>query len=423
MGNNLAKNDKTWKYGIAAGIILWAAFIFGNSQTYVYLHLAFAFLGLLIDPCMPLIINIICVPIIVSKSSYIAIALLLMNIVPLFWKFIIARQHNMDRRAFFIIVIPLCLFLFSYLSGTSTSLFYYCKHIISIANLAIIGIYFDKDQSHDILRAFLVSGFLMLGYVAITLITGRMIYINSIRLTFEGNVRNLATALVVPGLYYFSKIFSEGRERLLKRAVYIGLTFLFVGVHVLTYSRGSLLAVAVGMIIVFLPQLKNVSFGKFMLISMIVIATFYGISHMNVNTELMMGNLAGGNGRTTKWSDLFQQMKNNGWVKVLFGFGPGDTARIFGYYAHSTIMDYLFGYGIIGFCYLLIVLIYALVIDLRSKNVFAIGLFVTSILCFLPYGDAANVQFHVLVGIAIAIGRNTLENAAMIGKGLPNENY
>ena len=119
----------------------------------------------------------------------------------------------------------------------------------------------------------------------------------------------------------------------------------------------------------------------------------------------MFENVEGGNGRTEIWADFIQQLKDTN--SLAFGFGPGFTKDISrtGFYSHSTILDYLFCYGITGFLYILYLILSVSYKLFKNNERFYLfqGLFLLNIIMFSTHGSAGTLLFNVILGLCMSV--------------------
>lgn len=108
---------------------------------------------------------------------------------------------------------------------------------------------------------------------------------------------------------------------------------------------------------------------------------------------------------------------------VLFGVGPGRISRIsnIGYYAHSTILDYFFSYGLVGLFLFLCFELIVLKSLFYNKIVFVIA--ATFLMTYSTHGSAANIEMFLLQGILMAsiTPPDVIESQINTTDGLPDD--
>lgn len=146
------------------------------------------------------------------------------------------------------------------------------------------------------------------------------------------------------------------------------------------------------------------NYGKFIFLAFFAVAVFYLITNIQFDNEMMFENVEGGNGRTIIWADFIQQLKDTN--SLAFGFGPGFTKDIsrLGFYSHSTILDYLFCYGIAGFLYILFFLYLAAInlFKINKNSYYYQGLFLLGVIMFSTHGSAGTLLFNVILGLSLS---------------------
>ena len=183
-----------------------------------------------------------------------------------------------------------------------------------------------------------------------------------------------------------------------------------------TYSRGVLIAVFLAVIVSVLPKFRYMSTKQIILLFVVVFVMVGFFSNAEIDTDFMLSGLSTGSGRTEIWSFFFDKMDEGGIFTYLFGFGPGDILRISsgtsydGLYSHSTILDYIFSYGFFGFCLLLYMLLRSLSVAIKSRNSKILGLVILTIFVYSTHGNSANLNFHVLIGLAYSLSVFSIKN-------------
>jgi hypothetical protein len=125
---------------------------------------------------------------------------------------------------------------------------------------------------------------------------------------------------------------------------------------------------------------------------------------MDLNVGLLTTN-ASMFGRLNIWSFYLEKLFDSGIHRILFGFGPGVSLRITegtylaGQYAHSSILDYVFTYGVCGGVIVINLITQALKRVKETKSILCGGLLVLCLLMFFPFGTCQLLSFHMMLAL------------------------
>lgn len=313
--------------------------------------------------------------------------------------------NNKKFRIYFIITMYFFVVLFfSFVTGINSHLDYAIK--IIVASLIVLQVA-SCGSSEDRL---LVLSAVLCGGISMSLIVFYSIYSGavdvSMRLQYDENSKTLSTALaplILTAVYLL--LFGNKKKNKLNAVGLFTLIVVLLFLLVRTYSRGVLIALIISILYLCLRYMGKMSFRNIITPVLFLIVVYFFVSKIEIDNELMFENVEGGNGRTMIWSEFFQQLKDTN--SLVFGFGPGftkDVSRL-GFYSHSTILDYLFCYGIAGFIYILS-LIVSVSFQLFNKNnriYLYQGLFLLSVIMFSTHGSAGTLLFNIILGLCMSV--------------------
>jgi hypothetical protein len=283
--------------------------------------------------------------------------------------------------------------------------------------------YFSKKTISLFIIGFVVSGLCICLYTFYLYITGAATLFG-VSLAYgdgeeAGQIKSLAIAVAVPAFYYVYNLF-YGKTGWIKKTFYVFIILLCILVVVLTYSRGVLIALAASAALLILSFFKDKKIMFKIIIACVVFVLLYNtLMQIDINEDKMFGSIEGANGRTDIWAYFFAKMQNDGLLRLLFGFGPGDSKRITdgssfaGYYSHSAILDFFFSYGFFGLLFISYILWYTFKNLWKNKDVFCLGLFVLTVLMFSTHGTSNNVIFYGLLSICIGASLENHDNTMM----------
>lgn len=306
------------------------------------------------------------------------------------------------------VVLFLIVFILSYLFGAQPEFTIVCIILYSFIICYTIAL---LNNSHDkvITNALLIGGICMMGVMVEIVAQGGVIGVVR-RLQYHDNIKIIATAIAFP-IYYFvwELITGYGQIGVVRRLIYIVLILLCLFILILTYARGVILALALSIIAAVFLQSRKFHMIQMVFLVVLAFGGYFLINRMSVDSDIMFGNLEGGHGRTEIWSDFYAIMNNDGLIRLLFGFGPGDLKRIVpDIYAHSVVLDYFFSFGVLGFlCFMLFIGTLAKELKKR-KNYYGLCLLLLCLAMYFPHGAASTTQFYYLLGLCI-MGKSQID--------------
>ena len=284
--------------------------------------------------------------------------------------------------------------LFSTIGGLNPSLTAFFFFILNWICVFYIAFCISKGKYQLIFYALLLSGLTVLLQQTI----------KPLSFLEEGallNSKDVATAIAVPVFLLVWTVINEKISILIK-ALFVVLATLGLITIISTYSRGVLIALFVTILYVFFTGVKNRSFLIIVVASVIVVA-YLSLSDIVVDYDRLASNLEGGNGRTEIWEAFFRSIWNAGFLRTLFGCGPGGQVMLSveNTYAHSAILDYFFSFGLFGLAFIIYILVSVIVRLVRFKSRFYIGLYILNIFMFITHGNYVISMFLFLLGICL----------------------
>lgn len=246
------------------------------------------------------------------------------------------------------------------------------------------------------------------------------------RLSFGDNVRTLANAIAFTIYFSIFKIIEAiNKGQLLKKSYWFIFAAIGLVILMLTVSRGVIFSVAAAFLYLYLANIRPLNFKKAILMIALVVAGIYFIGTIDFDRDYMTNKITTMTGRDVIWGFYIGKLFEGGLPTILFGFGPGSVKRIAvgtavaDAYAHSLFLDYLFCFGILGFIFIALLV---LKIGKRlwiNKDVYAIGLYIMSVLMFIPSGSANTPLFYYLFGLCMSRllqNKSTEDNRAIYAK-------
>ena len=410
MHNEKAQNKQILPKLLIVFITIAVSFFEDSLGAYLpYLVVGAMFLGFFVDRILPICIYVPTTMFNIEFGilEYVTLAIL---IVSCFVAYIETEksQRRENWTGFFFV----CLFVFA-----STYFGYESNPVTAVVTIMTMFYFycycsiFRGEKARLVEFALFVSGVVMMAFVLRQIASGSAIYLWGTRLTFEESVRDLANAVAFSIYYAFCRLAITKSEKDTFKSKIFHFVIFAAGSYVLfmTYSRGVLLSVGVACIIAILFTLKKISVKHIIGIVAVIIFAIWGISSMQLDTTLLSNDVAGGSGLLEFWAYFIRDMFSDGIVRILFGYGPGEFARVSynspfrGFYAHSLFMDAWFSFGILGIIYLMKITLNTVKLALHTKSAYIIGLTVLTVLMYAAHGNSSNYQFYLMLGLSYAI--------------------
>lgn len=259
--------------------------------------------------------------------------------------------------------------------------------------------------------------------VAIYFVLSTLLNINILkygRLSFFGDIKPIAFTAFIPLLFIVSSKL-EGKkcfENINNKFFDWLLIAVFSSLIILTAARGMIFAGIVALSIQALLS-KNQIRTIWKLIPLVIFVSLF--IFMNLNTDYLRisrifdfqnrDEFNSLNGRTTAWNEYIELYIKGSFIRKLFGFGPGNGGRLVasGLYTHSTYLDFLISYGLIGFVLSLVYEIKAIMKLIQSHDIVLLVVFVFSVIAETTHGSSANfalLSLHVFLLLCLSANKN-----------------
>ncbi len=405
------KMQREWKkilYTLIAGSIIFLAAEIHNDRLYTITSLAFYVIGAFIDPIIPLCLNIIISPVALPTNTIINMFIMCIIALPAIFVYLLNKNKYINKQDL-LIILYVCLFL-----GLSTILGYQTNYVTAIVQLFAILQYTivcninNESKNYLIYFSLILSGVLIAITVILQLIDGSAIFLHGgDRLTYDGSVRTLSTALSLPIYYLLSRYILPQKKRLgiFKEIVLFIIMIVMAGLLILTYSRGVLISVIIAVSYIIFVRKSSISVKQLLSYFILFVGLILLIVNIDIDTDLLFHNITNGNGRTEIWRTYFKRLSESGPLNFIWGFGPGESQRIIvgtqfdGYYVHSAILDYFFSFGLLGLGFFVFMIVRGFIQAKKHGNIFAQGLLILTILVFATSNIASSMQMHVMLAL------------------------
>lgn len=317
--------------------------------------------------------------------------------------------QNLLQSLFFygiIVVISFCV-------GVQCTIMYVIRSLYVFMIAFAIGFHFCGSRVKLLYFTFLSSGLAVMGIVMYQFYSGTMqleFEVGTGRLTYGEQVRTLSNALAFPVYYSFVEYLKAiEKGEYVKKVYWIGIVLLGIALILLTVSRGVIFAVGITLVFILLARMKNVKNTTLIVTTLFVALIIYFVSTIQLNTEYMFNKIETFTGRDEIWDYYLGRVFHGSPLNFVFGYGPGDIKRLSvgtdfaNAYEHSLFIGFFVSFGLIGFIYLLWVIykIGKLLWDGNTKYDF--GLFLLTMLLFVPFGTALKPLFYYLLGLCLAL--------------------
>lgn len=269
----------------------------------------------------------------------------------------------------------------------------------------------SDDKSKFLSFSLFVGGIMVLFIVYAALKNGTAYAMDdtSGRLSFGDNVRTLANAIAFTIYFSIYKIIEAiSKRQLLKKSYWLIFAAIGIFILMLTVSRGVIFSVAAAFLYLYLANIRPLNFKKTIPMIALVVVGIYFIGTIDFDRDYMTNKITTMTGRDVIWGFYFSKLFEGGLPTILFGFGPGSVKRIAvgtqfaDAYAHSLFLDYMFCFGILGFIFIAL-FVSNIGLELwRKRDVYAIGLYIMTILMFIPSGSANTPLFYYLFGLCMS---------------------
>lgn len=300
--------------------------------------------------------------------------------------------------------------LISFLIGYESNPITFYLQIIAMMMLFCTYINLTSKDAPSLVFAFIccaiaVCFFVFLGGLENNLHAGR--------LSFGENIKKLSSICAVPLSFLIYSFI--GKIRLFSNVkgftagvITIVISTILTAVLFMTLARGFFLAlgIGVGMVLLF-SQHKTYTYFLLVIVALLFVYIMQYIESFDLFRADRLSNIeemSTGNGRIEIWTHYIRKISEMGPQYFFFGTGPGNIARISNIesYAHSTIFDYYFSYGIIGILTFIIIEYQLLKRLFRNECKIQFVIAVVFLFAYSTHGSAANMELFLLQSILIA---------------------
>ena len=311
----------------------------------------------------------------------------------------------------------LLVLLLSFICGTRTSLMAMITQVYNILVCFAIAFFCIKKRDSMTTFALLSSGIMVLFLVWMVLRSGEQMEFDPVtgRLKYGEHVRALANALAFPIYYCIHKFFKAiSNKETLKYSYLVVIALICAYFLILTMSRGAIFSVVIALFVVWAMRMKSSGIWTKALLVISFVGAVYFVQSIEFNEDYFFNKLDTLTGRDVIWEFYWTKQVQSGILTILFGFGPGNVMRVAtgtafdGAYAHSFFAAFLFSYGVLGFLVLLSLVFLVGKSIWRNRDIESIGLFIMTVLLFIPHGSEGTALFYYLFGACM--GRTILRN-------------
>lgn len=396
-------------------MFLIGAYFIKNDVVFSFGKTLFLTLGAFLSPYCPICMAVLCEPFSFQQGVVFSLYQELIISIPIILSFIINKPKN---KQVCLLVTCFVAMLASLLLGNDARITTFVIHCLL---LCVSFAIFSKNNINIqrlIVFSFVAQGLITSIIVLIQLASGEQTLLWETRLTFDGSVRNLSNPLAISCFFLLIVLFTLKKKRILSRIIVFSLLILEITLLIITYSRGVLVSLSLAFFIFLLFRKSSFASKVFILCVFGVVLAFI-LSSLNLDSSFMMQGLETGSGRTEIWLAFFSKMFSDGMLRVLFGYGPGDSSRVLegtvfsGYYSHSVYVDYLVSFGFFGGVLLAIAIIGLFCLVFRTKDCRLFALFFLTVLMFFSHGNFASLDFHILLALCGSLAGTKLKQSVV----------
>lgn len=357
---------------------------------------------------------VISLPVISSKGGPFIIVLMVIVVVIFLWSLITAKNTVTKLDTMSILVFSIIASV-SLLFGQDTDIVSYGWFIISLTIFIVSRAYTNRDGPQLLVHSLFLSAFILI--VTILLNSSTQNFLLHGRLSIYGNIRLLANSIVIPLLFATNNLIEKNVNESHKTLEWVIFAVLLMAL-IMTVSRGAIIAYFFGasIIMVFSKNKGRIKLFLIPLVIYFIVQIILKQSIISTSILLNITNVESMQGRENIWSFYMSELFSGNIIRILFGFGPGELYRVSGgvmnpgAYAHSVYLDFLFTYGVIGFTTFAIALIAIAKKIIKTRNVFIIAIFSTTIFLYSTHGSTTSREFYILISLAICLAENKLRD-------------
>lgn len=304
--------------------------------------------------------------------------------------------------------------VFSFLRGYESDILMFILQIIAMTIFYSTWKVLSKDDVPIVCYAYICCAIIVCIYIYMGGLDNNLMVG---RLSLGDNIKKLSYICAIPlSFYYYSyigrcKVFENANGTFVKLLSLL-LTVTLFGTLFMTLARGVFLSFGIGTILLLLlsrSKTKSLFFFVFVAALLLLVSQYIeNLGMFRIERLFETDQYETGNGRTEIWAHYISRMQDMGSRYILLGTGPGNISRISNieFYAHSTILDYFFSYGIIGLFIFILVEITVLVKLFKKNNNIPFIIVLTFLFSYATHGGAANQEMFLLQAILLASVKN-----------------
>lgn len=323
--------------------------------------------------------------------------------------FSIIHINNKDSRNLFIVVaVYSALILIGSLFYEAFEMVSLILYIFKLVIMIIIAQVVVDSNDKLILHAVLLAAIIM------TAITGYLYLIGDTsiyteytnRLTYNGNVKDLATAIVIPVIYVLDKLFDYKNQKNKAVIAFYGVVGgICLAILLLTYARGVLIGLSIAVLTLVLIYSKKVSFSRVVFFAIIAFLIVRLVGSLQLNSSVMFGSIEGGDGRTDIYRMFFDFMEKNGDATLIWGLGTTTPSSLPIRNPHSVLFAHYFFFGIFGALFISYILgmVFRKLMRYRISAPFYFALFLQTVVMYSAHGTYSDPRFWLTIGLCAGI--------------------
>ena len=281
-------------------------------------------------------------------------------------------------------------------------------YIFKLVTMIIIAQVVVSSNDKLILYAVLLAAIIMTAITGYLYVIGdTSIYTEySNRLTYNGNVKDLATAIVIPVIYALDKLLDYKNLKNKAEIAFYGIAGgICLAILLLTYARGVLIGLAVAVLALVMTYSKKFSFSRVVFFAVLAILIVKLIDSLQLNSNVMFASIEGGDGRTDIYSMFFNYMVNNGGATLIWGLGSATPSYLPISNPHSVLFAHYFYFGIFGALFISYILgtAFMKLKHFRVSAPFYFALFLQTVVMYSAHGTYSDPRFWITIGLCTGI--------------------
>lgn len=202
-----------------------------------------------------------------------------------------------------------------------------------------------------------------------------------------------------------------------EKAVYIAAVILSVPALALNASRGAMLSVAVGFVVLLLFSKAKLGYKiVFTFVAAFAVFYLYNNQYFDMLEYRIMNDEGTGSGRTEIWKAKLSAFSEGNLINMFFGYGHVGGANISGKHIgfHNDFIGFLVDYGVIGLFFLLYMLYYPIRIlpkgSLKKPSIIVLIVFLAMSFVTLEPLLTGIMGYFTFYMYALLLAKNTKQN-------------